>query len=887
MIKKLFLLLVFCLLVSSLAPAYEFNPLTGKLDKTGASSSSGSGTDEWEHDGVNVYLKDIYSRVGIGTANPGHPLDVPGQINSGFDITVTGKSVCLEDGTNCPPAVFFDTLEHGDTTWGGEASFVWTMDSGATKPTLTFGNGTTVLSNSSLEVGGSVSTIELENGITLDNNEGGLFGITQVGGVNNNNIRLDMDSVADTVVVDSNNGVDTIDFSAIDLTTTGDVTAANVNATTFTGDGSALTGITAGLNWTAYDAISTLNDSDKIAVGVGVNTRVLNWEDLQGILPSGGSGPGTGTADRITYWDTTTTLGSLSTSTYPSLTELSYVKGATSNLQTQIDGITASGWTDGGASVYNTTTSDNVGVGTTSPQHPFQVRNKNFYSDTGGNVGIGFADTNAHKLSIQSGGPSWTVASGNTGNTFAAPYLASSGNVTGWAFTNYQENFSGNPVTVGVDVQHTAKTTGSSSSSYGIKGGVLQTATSSTVANIYGVYGQNTKNGSGGTVTNSYGVYAAPATVSAGTVTNNYALGAQGWSVFVGNVGIGTSLTGNYATVKPGNGSLNVYGNIGVGTWLPSQKVDVIGTVKATAFSGDGAAVTGVTEAGLNLSDVTTGNVSTTKHGFVPKAPNDATYYLDGTGAYSIPAGGGGSSAWVDGGTNVYLATTSDQVAIGTTTPIGSNALTVVGGIASSGTSAGSLVLTEATANGSNTVTVAAPSSLTGDRSCTLDDDSTPMDGCVTPSGWVDGGANMTLATSTDNVGIGTTAPDQRLKVEGSSTANVSMMVKNTNSAGIGSVKVQNSAGTGFEMVATGSGYAVANTYGVLATAGESLSFGESDGTINMRINPAGTVRFTPTDTPDTCDAGTEGSLYYDNSLNEFCDCDGSSWAQIDGGGAC
>lgn len=42
-----------------------------------------------------------------------------------------------------------------------------------------------------------------------------------------------------------------------------------------------------------------------------------------------------------------------------------------------------------------------------------------------------------------------------------------------------------------------------------------------------------------------------------------------------------------------------------------------------------------VTDANLSTSDITTNNVSTTKHGFVPKAPNDAKKYLDGTGAWS------------------------------------------------------------------------------------------------------------------------------------------------------------------------------------------------------------------------------------------------------------
>lgn len=41
-----------------------------------------------------------------------------------------------------------------------------------------------------------------------------------------------------------------------------------------------------------------------------------------------------------------------------------------------------------------------------------------------------------------------------------------------------------------------------------------------------------------------------------------------------------------------------------------------------------------VTDANLVTSDITTNNVSTAKHGFVPKAPNDATQFLDGTGAF-------------------------------------------------------------------------------------------------------------------------------------------------------------------------------------------------------------------------------------------------------------
>lgn len=51
-----------------------------------------------------------------------------------------------------------------------------------------------------------------------------------------------------------------------------------------------------------------------------------------------------------------------------------------------------------------------------------------------------------------------------------------------------------------------------------------------------------------------------------------------------------------------------------------------------------------ITEIKLLLADNLTGNVSTTAHGFAPKLSNVATEFLNGVGAYSVPAGGG--SEW-------------------------------------------------------------------------------------------------------------------------------------------------------------------------------------------------------------------------------------------------
>ncbi len=63
---------------------------------------------------------------------------------------------------------------------------------------------------------------------------------------------------------------------------------------------------------------------------------------------------------------------------------------------------------------------------------------------------------------------------------------------------------------------------------------------------------------------------------------------------------------------------------------LSSITVDAKGRL-TSASSGT------VSDATISTSDITTNDVSTSKHGFAPKSPNDATLYLDGTGAYSAP----------------------------------------------------------------------------------------------------------------------------------------------------------------------------------------------------------------------------------------------------------
>ena len=76
---------------------------------------------------------------------------------------------------------------------------------------------------------------------------------------------------------------------------------------------------------------------------------------------------------------------------------------------------------------------------------------------------------------------------------------------------------------------------------------------------------------------------------------------------------------------------------------------------------GDGT----VTEAKLSIADNTTGNVSTSAHGFAPKGDGDTTKFLNANGAYSVPTSPGA------GATLVGASTASAASPLVITKPVG------------------------------------------------------------------------------------------------------------------------------------------------------------------------------------------------------------------------
>ena len=115
------------------------------------------------------------------------------------------------------------------------------------------------------------------------------------------------------------------------------------------------------------------------------------------ITTTGGGGvTGTGTTNELTYWTSSSAIGSLTTATYPSLTELSRVKGVTSAIQTQINAkFTLPSLTSGSvlfsngstisqnnANLFWDNTNGRLGIGTTSPSLSLMI-SKNQNASTG------------------------------------------------------------------------------------------------------------------------------------------------------------------------------------------------------------------------------------------------------------------------------------------------------------------------------------------------------------------------------------------------------------------------------------------------------------------------------------------------------------------------
>lgn len=95
-----------------------------------------------------------------------------------------------------------------------------------------------------------------------------------------------------------------------------------------------------------------------------------------------------------------------------------------------------------------------------------------------------------------------------------------------------------------------------------------------------------------------------------------------------------TALTGDVTATGPGSviaTLANIAANsiLGNNTGSPAHQLSLTAAQVKTLLA--------IVEGDITLSDITTDDVSTTKHGFAPKAPNDPTKFLRGDATYAAP----------------------------------------------------------------------------------------------------------------------------------------------------------------------------------------------------------------------------------------------------------
>jgi len=284
------------------------------------------------------------------------------------------------------------------------------------------------------------------------------------------------------------------------------------------------------------------------------------------------------------------------------------------------------GWTVSGGNVYTTVGSNNVGIGTTTPQGGLVVTN--------GNVGIG----------TWAPGSALIVQNGNVGiGTTAAVYALQVYGTTGSVFNTNAPYTYTNSFVMGGDTG----TQNSKVAAITLKRFYYDPTGYAAEMAFYRDGGA-----SGGQIAFSTnpdsGTGNLPIERVRITASGNVGIGSWGsnsqnntFSV-VGNIGIGTNQSSSFIQTSAPNGGMIVQGNVGIGSLTPGQVLDVTGTVRMTGFT-------------MSSQSPLVGYVLTASD-----TAGDATW-----------SSAGGIAGWTVSGGNVYTTTGSNNVGIGTSIPGG------------------------------------------------------------------------------------------------------------------------------------------------------------------------------------------------------------------------
>lgn len=340
---------------------------------------------------------------------------------------------------------------------------------------------------------------------------------------------------------------------------------------------------------------------------------------------------GTGTTNELAYFTGSTTIASLTTATYPSLTELSYVKGVTSSIQTQLN------------AKQGTLTLTTVGTSGAATLIGSTLNIPN-YADGG-------------VLSLSAIGSSPNANGGTITGTVLnlEPASASFGGVvtTGTQTFAGDKTFTGNinaTPTTGNAIQantttstaiQTSSTSGDGVSATATTGIALRGATSGTLG--IGVSGNASGTGGigGSFIGSSNAGYAVYAQASGSTTVGVYATANSSTAPVLRSIQSGA---GNIALFDNSGGTVATITN-GGGFTMAGVLTQTVGTSesKLTTTAGSGLEIRsdGSTSADRNiifkLGTTVQGQIYNSGNWFIGSSPTDAGYKLDvnGTGRFS------------------------------------------------------------------------------------------------------------------------------------------------------------------------------------------------------------------------------------------------------------
>ena len=319
-----------------------------------------------------------------------------------------------------------------------------------------------------------------------------------------------------------------------------------------------------GLALTSGTATQNLVSNPSWTIGLNASSSPT----FTGITLSGAS------ASTIASFDGSKNIVALSTSTYPSLTELSYVKGATSNIQTQFANIATTYMPKSGGVFTGNVDLDYEGARIRLKDSEFN-RSINFEPESG----ILFGAYNYSSTGVLSEGKVRGSVLKLYGDSNSGIDVSSTGNA-GFGNTSPTEK---------VDVTGNIKASGNLI-------GILKTTTGAGVGNML------TSDASGvgswataSTVRTNLGLTALATTTPAsgiatflGTPSSSNFFAAlttktgTGNAVFSADATLtGTTTTSIISNISGANLAISS-GNVGIGTAFPTQKLDVSGIIRAT-----------------------------------------------------------------------------------------------------------------------------------------------------------------------------------------------------------------------------------------------------------------------------------------------------------------